>query len=65
MEANDFSPLIFYMSMLQWAKFEVLITSLGEGGGGGGVGGGVIWKIIKGGGSIVQWQVFLNVRGVG
>ena len=58
MEANDFSPLIFYMSMLQWAKFEVLITSLGEGGG-------VIWKIIKGGGSIVQWQVFLNVRGVG
>ena len=63
MEANDFSPLIFYMSMLQWAKFEVLITSLGEGGGG--VGGGVIWKIIKGGGSIVQWQVFLNVRGVG
>ena len=40
MEANDFSPLIFYMSMLQWAKFEVLITSLGEGGGGVGVGGG-------------------------
>ena len=40
MEADDFSPLIFYMSMLQWAKFEVLITSLGEGGGGGGWGGG-------------------------
>ena len=34
MEANGFSSLILDMSMLKRTKFEVLITSLGDGAGG-------------------------------
>ena len=56
MEADDFSPLIFYMSMLQWAKFEVLITSLGQGGGGEGVG--------RGGGDLKNYKRGWKYRAV-